>query len=159
MEWMPKSDAYVFESTEAGNRCLYKVDATTGRRLLFASHLPQGSITVSPDESYLIITGSEEGTKERPEIFQVLEPEDRQAGWRDRLFLSKYDLKTGILQRLTYGSYSCYLNDISQDGKYLLFSMSHSRLTKRPTTVTSIYRMDISTLKVDTIMEAIWCSV
>lgn len=153
LEWMPKSNAYLFESTESDNRCLYKVDMATGYSTLFASHLPQGSITVSPDESYLIITGSEEGTKERPEIFEVLEPEDRQPGWRDRLFLSKYDLKTGVLQRLTYGSYSCYLNDISKDGNYLLFSMSHSRLTKRPTTVTSIYRMNLSTLKVDTIMK------
>ena len=153
LKWMPQSDAYLFESTESDNRCLYKVDAATGHSILFASHLPKGSITVSPDESYLIITGSDEGTKERPEIFEVLEPEDRLPGWRDRLFLSKYDLKTGVLQRLTYGSYSCYLNDISKDGKYLLFSVNHSRLTKRPTTVTSIYRMDMSTLKVDTIMK------
>lgn len=157
LSWMPRSNAYTYESNESGNRCLYKVDISSGTRsfqpTLLASHLPDGNITMSPDETYLIISSWEEGTKERPEIFEVLEPEDRQPGWRTRAFLSKYDLKTGVMQRLTYGSYSCYLQDISKDGQYMLFSMSHSRLTKRPTTVTSFYKMDMSTLKVETIMK------
>jgi dipeptidyl aminopeptidase/acylaminoacyl peptidase len=153
MSWMPRSDAYTYESKDSGSRCLYKVDVVTGISTLLASHLPDGNITMSPDESYLVINGVEEGTKERPEIFEVLEPDDRQPGWRNRSYLSKYNLKTGALQRLTFGSYSSYLNDISQDGSCILFSVSHSRLTKRPTTVTSFYRMDAATLKVDTIMK------
>ncbi len=157
MTWMPRSNAYTYETNDSGNRCLYKVDMSSGTHsflpTLLASHLPDGNITMSPDETYLIIIGMEEGTKERPEIFEVLEPEDRQPGWRNRYFLSKYDLRTGICQRLTFGSYSSNLNDISADGSSILFSVSHSRLTKRPTTVTSFYQMDASTLRVDTIMK------
>ena len=132
---------------------LYKVDPKTGQRTVFAADIPEGSYTVAPTEDYLIMSMEEEGPQEDKEIFEVLEMDDRQPGWRKRNYLAKYDIKTGITQRITFGNKGEYLYDISQDGSKLLVVSSYSRLAKRPTEVVDVYVMDAKTLQVDTLLK------
>ena len=150
--WMPKSIAWLEEEKEGSHRVLYKVDPKTGVRTRFAYDIPEGSYTVSPTEDYLIFTLEEEGPQEEKEVFESLEMDDRQPGWRKRNYLAKYDIKTGITQRITFGNKGEYLYDISQDGSKLLVISNRSRLTKRPTTVSDVFVMDAHTLKVDTLL-------
>ena len=150
--WMPKSIAWLEEEKEGSHRVLYKVDPKTGVRTRFAYDIPEGSYTVSPTEDYLIFTLEEEGPQEDKEVFEILEMDDRQPGWRKRNYLAKYDIKTGITQRITFGNKGEYLYDISQDGSKLLVISNRSRLTKRPTTVSDVFVMDAHTLKVDTLL-------
>ena len=152
IRWMPRTCAYIEEVKEGGKRVLYKVSPATGERTLWASGLPEGSYTVSPTEDYLIITAEEEGPKEDRDVFEVLEMDDRQPGWRNRSYLMKYDLSTGIAQRITFGPKGQFLEDISQDGKKLLVATSYSRLAKRPTEVMDVFVMDATTLKADTLL-------
>ena len=152
VRWMPKTEAWLEEANEQGQRLLYKVDPLTGERTRWASGLPDGSYTVSPTEDYLIITASEEGPKEDPGVFEVVEMDDRQPGWRKRSYLVKFDVQSGISQRITFGSKGQYLSDISQDGQRLLIGSSYSRLAKRPTEVEDLFIMDARTLKVDTVL-------
>ena len=149
--WLPRSVAWLEEATEGSRRVLYRVDPLSGERTLFASDVPEGGYTVSPTEDYLIISGEEEGPKEDADVYEVVEMDDRQPGWRTRRYLSRYDLKTGITQRLTFGSQTAYLEDISSDGTRLLVGTSYSRLAKRPTEVGDAYIMDMRTLSVDTL--------
>ena len=149
--WMPKTSAWLEEEKEGDKRVLYKVDPRTGVRTLFAYDIPEGSYVVSPTEDYLIISAEEKGPKEDKDVFEVVEMDDRQSGWRDRGYLAKYDIATGVTQRITFGSKGEYLEDISLDGTKLLLATSRSRLTKRPTTVQDVLIMDILTLKVDTL--------
>ncbi|MBO7269248.1 MAG: S9 family peptidase, partial [Bacteroidales bacterium] len=95
----------------------------------------------------------QKGPEERKEIYQVLEPDDRQSGWRNRTYLAKYDLASGIMQQLTFGYRNIWASDISADGKKMLFMESHTRLEKRPTTLYSLYLMDMATMQVDTLVE------
>jgi dipeptidyl aminopeptidase/acylaminoacyl peptidase len=148
---MPKTSAWLEEEKEGDKRVLYKVDPRTGVRTLFAYDIPEGSYVVSPTEDYLIISAEEKGPKEDKDVFEVVEMDDRQSGWRDRGYLAKYDIATGVTQRITFGSKGEYLEDISLDGTKLLLATSRSRLTKRPTTVQDVLIMDILTLKVDTL--------
>ena len=141
VEWMPRSVAYIEEQQEGSLYALYKVEPLTGRRSLFAKGLPEGDYTISPTEDYLIITA-----------FEVLEMDDRQPGWRKRSYLMKFDLTTGLCQRLTFGPYDTYLADISADGSRLLVQTSYSRLAKRPTEVGDFFLMDAATLHVDTLL-------
>ena len=150
--WMPKSIAWLEEEKEGSHRVLYKVDPKTGVRTRFAYDIPEGSYTVSPTEDYLVFTLEEEGPQEDKEVFEILEMDDRQPGWRKRNYLAKYDIKTGITQRITFGNKGEYLYDISQDGSKLLVISNRSRLTKRPTTVSDVFVMDAQTLKVDTLL-------
>jgi len=149
--WMPKTSAWLEEEKEGDKRILYKVSPQTGVRTLYAYDIPEGNYVVSPTEDYLIISAEEKGPKEDKDVFEVLEMDDRQPGWRDRRYLAKYDIKTGVTQRITFGSKGEYLEDISLDGTKLLLATSRSRLTKRPTTVQDVLIMDVRTLKVDTI--------
>ena len=149
---MPRSVAYIEEQQEGSLYALYKVEPLTGRRSLFAKGLPEGDYTISPTEDYLIITAEEEGPKEDEEVFEVLEMDDRQPGWRKRNYLMKYDLTTGLCQRLTFGPHDTYLADISADGSRLLVQTSYSRLAKRPTEVGDFFLMDAATLHVDTLL-------
>ena len=149
--WMPKSIAYLVEEKEGDKRILYKVDPKTGARSRFAYDIPEGNYTVSPTEDYLILTVEEEGPKEDKEVFQILEMDDRQPGWRKRNYVAKYDIATGLTQRLTFGTKGEFLTDISQDGNKLLVVSNRSRLSKRPTMVSDVFIIDARTLKTDTL--------
>ena len=150
--WMPKSIAFLAEEKEGDKRSLYKVDPKTGSRTLFAYNVPEGSYTLAPTEDYLILSIEEEGPKEDKDVFEVLEMDDRQPGWRNRNYLAKYDIATGVTQRITFGTKGEYLYDISQDGSKLLVGSYRSRLAKRPTSVADVFVLDAKTLKVDTLL-------
>ena len=151
VDWMPKSIAWTTEEKVGDQRALYKVSPITGERTLLASCLPEGGITVSPTEDYLIISAEEEGTKEDADVFEVLEMDDRQPNWRKRSYLMRYDLATGLCQRITFSPRNTFLMDITSDGKTLLIGSNYSRLAKRPTEVMDAVMVDSRTFKADTI--------
>ena len=155
VRWMPRTCAYIEEVSEDGKRMLYKVNPLTGERSVFAAGVPKGGYVVSPTEDYLIVIAEEEGPKEDEEVFEVVEMDDRQPGWRDRNYLVKMDLASGIAQRITFGTKGEFLNSISPDGQKLLVVSSYSRLAKRPTEVQNYYLIDVQTLKADTLMQCV----
>ena len=150
--WMPRSIAYIDEEWQGDKRVLYKVDPLTGQRTRWAYDIPRESYTISPTEDYLIFSCSEEGPREDADVYQVVEMDDRQPGWRSRSYLKRYDIKSGLCQRITFGSKGEYLCDISADGRQLLVASTHSRLERRPTDVTNFYIIDAQTLRTDTIL-------
>ena len=154
VRWMPRTNRYYFVRTNAqGERELVTVEPQTHAETVIAAQLPEGEFTVSPNERQLIFTIHDEGRKEQnADVFEVTHPDDRQPGWRDRSHLAIYDLTSGLLQPLTFGHTGTGLADISQDGRHALVITSESRLTARPTTLMSLYRIDLTTLAVDTLV-------
>lgn len=172
VKWMPASNKLYFtqkasdssiagEEKQDGTLQLITINPLTMEREVLASHLPEGWFQFTPDEKMLIYTLTTEGRKKDPQVYDVKEPEDRQPGWRERSNLAKYDLASGILQPLTFGYHNIYLMDISADSRYLLIGKEEERLTKRPTTLTSFYRLDLGSMnassattpKVETLIE------
>jgi dipeptidyl aminopeptidase/acylaminoacyl peptidase len=151
--WMPKSEKYYYFRDRQHGRELVVADPQTGAEQVLANQLPEGRAVMAPTEDYLVYMMRQEGPKERKDVFEVLEPDDRQPGWRDRSYLAKYDLKTHVLQQLTYGYRNMYLNDISQDGRTILFSVSTNRLTERPTSLQTVYCLDVNTLEAEKLVE------
>ena len=149
VEWMPRTEALLLHQGDS----LVRIDPRTKARTVLARNLPKKSrIRMAPTEDYLILSRTKEGPKEDPDVFRILEPDDRQPGWRDRTYLVKWDLATGDTLVLAKGRYSSHLDDISADGRKLLISSPRSRLEKRPTTVEAVIVMDASTGKADTIL-------
>lgn len=157
VKWMPASNKLYFtqkasdssiagEEKQDGTLQLITINPLTMEREVLASHLPEGWFQFTPDEKTLIYTLTTEGRKKDPQVYDVKEPEDRQPGWRERSNLAKYDLASGILQPLTFGYHNIYLMDISADSRYLLIGKGEERLTKRPTTLTSFYRLDLGSM-------------
>lgn len=172
VKWMPASNKLYFtqkasdssiagEEKQDGTLQLITINPLTMEREVLASHLPEGWFQFTPDEKTLIYTLTTEGRKKDPQVYDVKEPEDRQPGWRERSNLAKYDLASGILQPLTFGYHNIYLMDISADSRYLLIGKGEERLAKRPTTLTSFYRLDLGSMnasgattpKVETLIE------
>ena len=152
LQWMPKSNLYYYIRNGVDGRQLITVDPLTGQENILADKLPEGYFQVSPTEDWLLYSLTQEGPKERKEIYEVIEPDDRQPGWRDRSSLAKYDLKTGLMQPLTFGFHNAWALDISPDGQKVLLMTSRSRLTQRPTTLSSLYLLDVHTLKAETLV-------
>ena len=152
LQWMPKSNRYYYTRMGVNGRQLVAVEPASGREYLLADKLPDGYFQIAPSEDWLLYSLTQEGPKERREIYEVIEPDDRQPGWRDRSYLAKYDLATGLMQPLTFGYHNAWAQDISADGNKVLVMTNRSRLTKRPTTVSSLLLLDVNTLKVDTLV-------
>ena len=152
LQWMPKSNRYYYTRMGVEGRQLVAVEPVSGQEYLLADNLPNGYFQIAPSEDWLLYSLTQEGPKERREIYEVIEPDDRQPGWRDRSYLAKYDLATGLMQPLTFGYHNAWAQDISADGNKVLVMTSRSRLTKRPTTVSSLLLLDVNTLKVDTLV-------
>ena len=151
--WMPTSNKYYYtEDTPAGMK-FYCVDPATGIETTLAEGVPRGSYNIAPTEDYLILFKESEGPKEDEGVYQVLEPEDRQAGWRNRTNLLRYDIKSGMVQPLTHGHHNINLGGISNDGKLLLYGTERSRLTERPTTVGSLYLLNLETMETKCVYE------
>lgn len=154
LEWMPKSSKYYFTRSTVDGKELVARDPATGAEETLAENLPEGRFFFSPTEDYLMYMMREDGPKEREDIYEIIHPDDRQPGWRSRSYLAKYDLATGLMQRLTFGHSNVWGTDISQDGRYVLFSVSSSRLTERPTSLMTIYMLDLQTLEAEELVAA-----
>lgn len=163
--WMPRTNRYYMTRKGDKGRELFTVDPATGAEEILSENLPEGSYSFAPTEDFLIMDIRQEGAKEKnPDVFEVVDPEDRQPGYRDRQNLAIYDLKSGSLRPLTFGYSRQWLCDISQDGRYALvgkFSDCFDPLGEetprerpvRPHEWTSVYRIDLQTLAVDTLVK------
>lgn len=154
VSWMPRSSKMYFtEKNSVGKLQLITINPATMQRDVMVENLPEGYFQFTPDEQKLIFSVTTEGRAKDSQVYDVKEPDDRQPGWRERSNLAMFDLATGVLQPITFGYHNVYLNDISSDSRYLLISKNEERLTKRPTTLTSVYRLDLNTLQVETLID------
>ena len=164
VKWMPASNKLYFtqkasdssiagEEKQDGTLQLITINPLTMEREVLAANIPDGWFQFTPDEKTLIYTLYTEGRKKDAQVYDVKEPDDRQPGWRSRSYLAKFDLASGVLQPLTFGYHNVYLNDISADSRNLLIGKSEERLTKRPTTLNSYYRLNLNDMSVETLIE------
>lgn len=154
LHWMPASDCLYFTRLVDGKRQMVILDPATGRETVAAKDLPSAHFTVSPTETFMIYTKPQEGPKEKSEdLYEIIHPEDRQPGWRNRGTLIKFDFDTGLSTPLTFGNRNVGLCGISDDGTKVLYQVSESRLEKRPTTLTSLYLLDLADNSTDCLVD------
>ncbi|MCD8183335.1 MAG: prolyl oligopeptidase family serine peptidase [Bacteroides sp.] len=152
MRWMPRSNKLYYTVMGEHQNDLVVFDPATMREEVLLKDVPEGYFTWSPTEDYLIYSSRDEGEKVNGPLKRLVHPDDRIPGSRGRGYPVKYDLSTGLSERLTYGSHGVYLNDISPDGKKLLCSSSKSNITKCPFSLSSLFEIDLATLKADTLV-------
>lgn len=153
LSWMPRSDKYYYTREGVSGKDLIVVEPVSGKETVLASNIPDGYFQFAPTEDYLLFSMTQEGPKERKEIFEVIDPDDRQPGWRNRSYLAKLDLATGVLQPVTFGYKNAWATDISADGKSVLLMVSTHRMGKRPTSLSTLYKLDLATLQAETLVE------
>lgn len=150
--WMPRSNRLYYTVTGEYSRNLMQLDPATGEEVLVKANIPDGHFTYAPTEEYLIYSVQDEGEKVEGPLKRILMPDDRIPGSRGSSQLAKYDLATGLMQPLTYGSHGAWLNDISPDGKKLLCTSSRQIITRHPFNFTTLFEIDLQTLKADTLV-------
>ena len=153
MRWMSKGSRLYYTVTGREGNDLLLYDPATGQETVVRRDIPAGYFVWSPNEDYLIYTKTAEGEKVAGPLKRLLHPDDRIPGSRNRYYLEKYDLATGLSERLTYGSNSVYLNDISPDGSKLLCTAHKPNITKCPFSLTSVFQLDLATLQADTLVK------
>ncbi|WP_243346401.1 prolyl oligopeptidase family serine peptidase [Parabacteroides sp. FAFU027] len=150
--WMPLSNKLYYATKGLNGRELHILDPVTLEDRVLTDHLPDGDFTWGPDERFLIYTGYEyASTDDNGSLKRLLSPEDRQADWRKRSYLSLYDIASGVMQRLTYGKANVSLQDIRFDGKAILFKEERDVVTERPFTASSLYQLKLDSMKLDTL--------
>ncbi|MDE6504199.1 MAG: hypothetical protein K2K78_07030, partial [Muribaculaceae bacterium] len=83
--WLDDSDLlWSVQTRPDGVREMVTFDPVTLDRNIVASNLPEGSFVPVPGGNRLLYYTREEGPKEDGRIYRVIEPDDRQPGWRTR---------------------------------------------------------------------------
>ena len=98
LQFYPGSDDLLMDRTgDNGKRQLVRISINDGSETILADGMPSDdNWQITPDGKSLILSHVNEGPKEEKDIYQIVEPDDRQPGWRDRTSLVRYDLSTGV---------------------------------------------------------------
>ncbi len=151
--WLPKTNRF-YQIRHIDNESkMVVIDPATLQEEVWVEDLPEDYFTVFPTEDKLLMNVRQSGPTElNPEAFEFVHPDDRQPGWRDRNSLAVYDIKSGLMQQLTFGYNNLWNTDIASDGKRILLIKSESRLTARPTSLMSLYELNLETMQLDTLV-------
>lgn len=152
LAWMPKSDLLYYVADGQNGRTLYTLDPLQNVTKILAEKMPKESFYISPDEKSLFYSAKESITPSCPTgLNRMTGIDDRLPGYRDRYFIYQYFFDSGLTQQLTFGKQTTSLSAVSDDAKYLLFSVSEEDLAERPFRKNSMYLLDLQTMSVDTI--------
>ncbi|MGI6573664.1 MAG: prolyl oligopeptidase family serine peptidase [Fermentimonas sp.] len=152
--WMPRQDLLHFTEDDKDSYRFCTLDPQTMEVKVLAEGLPKERFQVAPDEQSLFFSSKETLTAKSPGgLKRLIGIDDRQTSYRDRYFIYRYFFDTGLTQQLTFGRQTASLNDISDDARYLLFTTLKEELTERPFRKSSLYRLDLESMQVDTVWE------
>ena len=157
VNWAPTGRRFSYTTRDNSRGTIWIVDIETGQAKPLIKNIQNlGPHTWSPDETYLIYSIREQGAGDRPGVKRIINMSDRQPGWRDRSFLYKVNLTSGVRQRLTSGELTTSLNGISPDGQKLLFTRIVEDYSERPYSKTEVFILDLKTLRPSLIWEGRW---
>jgi dipeptidyl aminopeptidase/acylaminoacyl peptidase len=151
VDWMPQSDRFFYQVDREGTSDVIIYDLKTGAESVAASGLKSaGRIVCSPMEDYFLYSRNEDAEK-TGDLKRVFDNEDRIPGNRNRSYLYVYNTTTKLSQPLTAGAQSASLHAISPDGRKVLFSVSRQDYSEVPFSKQTLYELEISTMRLDTI--------
>jgi dipeptidyl aminopeptidase/acylaminoacyl peptidase len=155
LEWAPEGLKFTYTETDEGKTTLWLSDLENGSQKLLLKDVENfGSYQWSPDGSFIIYSVSEQAESDDSGVELLGDMEARRPGFDTRNFLYKLNVPDGTTQRLTAGSLTTSLLDISSDGSKLLYSRSHIDYSQRPYNVTEYQLLDLETLETDSLLSA-----
>ncbi|MBQ6190669.1 MAG: S9 family peptidase [Bacteroidaceae bacterium] len=151
--WLPKGDRYLRSYREKeGTRCYETVDPKTGEKTFIGKYTGKGYAWLTDDLKHFLVTIDEKVPEEKnKDVHQILEPDDRQPGYRNRRNYSLYDIETGITTPITKGARNVYVIP-NKDASRFLVSIRSEKLTERPFEFTDLLLLDMKTGTADTLV-------
>lgn len=152
LNWMPKSDLLYYVANGKNGKTMHTLNPVTSETKIIAENLPDERFHFAPDEKSIFFSKKEKLFVDNPKnMRRLLAPNDRQPYYRNRYFIYRYFFDSGLAQQLTYGKETALLNDISSDTQYILFSTQKETITKRPFSTSSMYRLNLENMHLDTL--------
>ena len=152
LRWMPEYDILYYTEDINDKRNIHILNPLTKETDILAEGLPKESFYIAPDEKSVFFSSKETISAASPAgLKRLIGIDDRQSNYRERSFLYRHFLDSGLTQQITFGKQSASLNDITMDSRYLLFSTSEEDLSERPFRKSSLYMLDLKTMAIDTI--------
>ena len=151
--WLPEGDRYLRSYREKeGTWCYETVDLKTGESTYIGKYSGKGHAYLTDDLKHFLVTIDEKVPEEKnKDVHQILEPDDRQPGYRNRRNYSLYDIETGITTPITKGARNVYVIPNKNASRYLV-SIHKEELTERPFEFTDVLLFDPATGQADTLI-------
>jgi dipeptidyl aminopeptidase/acylaminoacyl peptidase len=152
LQWMPATEKLCYVDKDGATPNLVAIHPETLEESIIARDIPDERITFAPDEKSLFYSKSPKpvGTKDG-DVFRLHTLTDRSGRKPVQSFIFRHDLATGMTQQLTFGAHATRLNDISRDGRFILFSIPDETITQRPFSKSTLLRLNIETMHADTL--------
>ena len=151
LSWMPKSEQLYYLPKEGEQTNLMTINPETLEETVLVKDIPDERIMIAPDEKLLFYSKAERETEKTGDVFRLHTLTNRTGGKPSLPFIYCYDRQNRLTRQLTFGSHATYLNDISRDGKNILFSTYEETITERPFRKSSMFLLNIETMLIDTL--------
>lgn len=153
VSWTPVENVVSYRTTREGKATIWRYDLESGEmEKVLADIEDLVSFRWTPDGKYIVYSLREEGPEEEGSTKRIIGPGDRIPGFRNRNFLYRANVETGVRERLTHGFLTTSLHDISPCSKYILLSQSRPDYLERPYMKQDVFIMEMDTRDVDTIL-------
>lgn len=152
LQWSDSTDEYIRRSSLTDGSVRYeRVNPLIGLSTPFFTDPTASSGSFFANERFMLVSKTTEGPKEDKQVFQVLSPDDRIPGWRNRQNIQLLDTRTGLLRPLTIGQHNV-LAYPSPKGDSILLLISHEDLTRRPFDFLTAILLNPATMQADTLV-------
>ena len=152
VQWAARGGEYISKRQDSKHRNIYEYrDVISGKARHLYTHTANEGISFAAQDTKAIVYQTSEGAKEKHDkVRQILEPNDRLPGWRNRSNFSIIDIKTGVRRQITTGLRSSG-GTVSNDGNLLYISVHDDDATERPYYFTTGLLMNLESGKTDTL--------
>ncbi len=150
-QWSSAGHVYIATHKNAdGTEQLTRVDAQSMERTPFFLNQSGESGRLEPGEKWMLINKESKGPEKDKEVYQIMQPDDRIDGWRNRNNVLLLNTENGQLQTITQGQHSTY-GSLSPDQTKMLLLISENDITRRPFTFMTAVVLDLQSMKADTL--------
>lgn len=152
VRWTPIEGRYLSSRRDAqGNNVYEYVDVATGKKEHLLTWAASDNLDFQANDRYALIYRSNPLPEElNRDVHQILEPDDRQPGWRNRSNLYLLEVATGVVRPITSGQQNVS-GTLNHQGTKLLLQFWTDDVTRRPFNFSTALLMDLSTGAVDTL--------
>ena len=151
LHWLPSGNKISYTKSYNNKTSIFTFDFENGSETEIANNITDFSnYNWTPDEKQIIYSVMKDHSEDW-KLKKIQGMEDRLPGFRTRSFLYKLDVASGVKQRLSFGTLTTSLHNISPDSKHILFSQSRPDYKEYPYDKQNLYQMNLETFKIDTI--------
>lgn len=152
INWSPMDNILSYTTKFAKKSWIWQYNLDNGKRYPIANDVENLSYySWSPNGEYLVFIKTDKPNTNKSGLKKLEGMEDHWPWYQSRSNLFIYDILSGIETPLTHGYLSNSLQDISNNGRYILFSQNIRDYSERPYSKQIMIQYDRSKNSIDTL--------